>query len=143
MDGYFSRYLTVSDGRIFASALLGMVGIPIECLSYFGIYRLMADSSPKHAHAYRTGLFGILIFGALTHVMCCAALFYYRQMYAIDPAMAAADTVRFALWFLLPATVIFSIFFFITPLVQISAFTKGKAPYPKHCGVFSMLFEVM
>ena len=83
MDGYFSRYLTVSDGRVFASSLLGMIGIPIECLSYFGIYRLMADSSPKHAHAYRVGLFGMLIFGALTHVMCCAAVFYYRQMYAL------------------------------------------------------------
>ena len=140
MDGYFSRYLTVSNGRIFASALLGMIGIPMECLSYFGIYRLMADSAPKHAHAYRAGLFGMLIFGALTHVLCCAAVFYYRQMYAIDPATAAADTVRFALWFLIPATAIFLIFFFITALVQISAFAKGKTPYPKRCWVFSLLF---
>lgn len=71
-----------------------MIGIPIECLSYFGIYRLMADSAPKHAHAYRAGLFGMLIFGALTHVLCCAAVFYYRQMYAIDPATAAAGKAR-------------------------------------------------
>lgn len=140
MDGYFSRYLTVSDGRIFTSALLGMIGIPVECLSYFGIYRLMVDSSPKHAHAYRAGLLGMLIFGALTHVMCCAAVFYYRQMYAVDPATAATATVRFALWFLLPATVLFFIFFLLTALMQISAFAKGKTPYPKRCWVFSLLF---
>lgn len=54
--------------------------------------------------------------------------------------MAAADTVRFALWFLFPATAIFLTFFFITALVQISAFAKGKTPYPKRCWVFSLLF---
>ena len=30
-----SRYLSVSDGRIFASALLGLIGIPMECLCWF------------------------------------------------------------------------------------------------------------
>ena len=66
----------VSDARIFWSALLGLVGIPIEVLSYFGVYRLMADRSSKHAHAYRAGIFGMLIFGALVHVMCCAVPFF-------------------------------------------------------------------
>ena len=47
----------------------GLVGIPIEVLSYFGVYRLMADRSSKHAHAYRAGIFGMLIFGVLVHVM--------------------------------------------------------------------------
>ncbi len=138
-DGYLSRYLTVSDGRIFASALLGIIGIPTECLSYAGIYRLMADSSAKHAHAYRAGLFGMLIFGALTHVMCCAAVFYYRRIYAIDPGMAAADTIRFAIWFLIPAAVLFAISLFTTAFVQISAFAQGKTPYPKRCWMFSIL----
>lgn len=140
LDGYFPRYLTVSDGRIFASALLGMIGIPAECLSYFGIYRLMAGGAPKHAHTYRAGLLGMLTFGALTHVMCCATVFYYRRMHTIAPSTAAADTVRFALWFLLPATAIFFLFFCITVLVQLSAFAQGKTPYPKRCWVFSLLF---
>ena len=41
----FTRYLSVSDGRIYASALLGLVGIPIECLCWFAIYRMMKPCS--------------------------------------------------------------------------------------------------
>ena len=33
----FARYLTVSDIRIFWSAILGMIGIPLECLFYFAV----------------------------------------------------------------------------------------------------------
>ena len=140
VDAYFSKYLTVSDARIFWSALLGLVGIPIEVLSYFGVYRLMADRSPKHAHAYRMGIFGMLIFGALVHVMCCAVPFYYKKLYVISPERAVSNTMQFAAYFLFPATAIFVIFFFLSAGVQISAFAKGKTPYPKWCAVFSFLF---
>ena len=140
MDAYFSKYLMVSDARIFWSALLGLVGIPIEVLSYFGVYRLMADRSSKHAHAYRAGIFGMLIFGALVHVMCCAVPFYYRKQYMISPESAVSEAMKFAAYFLLPATGLFVVFFFLTAGVQISAFAKGKTPYPKWCAVFSFLF---
>lgn len=59
----FTRYLTVSDGRIFASALLGLVGIPIECLCWFAICRMIQPYSEKDAHAYRAGIIGCLAFG--------------------------------------------------------------------------------
>ena len=118
MDAYFSKYLMVSDARIFWSALLGLVGIPIEVLSYFGVYRLMADRSSKHAHAYRAGIFGMLIFGALVHVMCCAVPFYYRKQYMISPESAVSEAMKFAAYFLLPATGLFVVFFFLTAGVQ-------------------------
>ena len=56
-----SPYLTLSDTRIFWSAFLGLIGIPLEGLSYFGIYRLMAGKSLKHAHAYRSGIIGFFL----------------------------------------------------------------------------------
>ena len=37
LDQYFSRYLTVSDVRIILSAVLGMIGIAVETLCYFGV----------------------------------------------------------------------------------------------------------
>jgi len=140
MEAYFSKYRTVSDARIFFSALLGLIGIPVEVLSYFGVYRLMADRSPRHAHAYRAGILGMLTFGALVHVICCAVPFYYNKLYALAPDDAVRSTVRFAAYFLLPATAVFLIFFFLTAIVQISAFAGGKTPYPKWCAVFSFLF---
>lgn len=51
--------------------MLGLFGIVLEDLSYFGIYRLMAEKSPKHAHGLRTGIIGYIAFGACgVHVPC-------------------------------------------------------------------------
>ena len=76
----FARYLTVSDGRIFWSAMLGLIGIPMECLCYFAIYRLIAGKSERYAHTYRTGIFGCLIFGGCgVHVPCCAVVYSREQ----------------------------------------------------------------
>lgn len=44
---FLARYLTVSDTRLLWAAILGMIGIPMECLCYFGIYRLIASKSEK------------------------------------------------------------------------------------------------
>ena len=58
LEANYSRYIGVSDSRIFWSTLLGTIGIPLECMSWFGIYRLTAERSTRHAHAYRAGIFG-------------------------------------------------------------------------------------
>ncbi len=139
IDQYFSRYLTVSDGRIVWSAILGLIGIPIECLSYFGVYRLIASKSEKYAHLYRAGLLGMLAFGALVHVMCCGTVFYLKVVNDFNPGMASESAIRFALYFLVPATVIFMPFYFTAAVVQIIAFAKGFTPYPKWCCIFTFL----
>ena len=58
-----TRYLSIPDGRIFASALLGLIGIPLECLCWFAVYRMIRPYSDKDAHAYRAGIIGCLAFG--------------------------------------------------------------------------------
>ncbi len=84
----FARYLSVSDGRIFWSAVLGLIGIPLECLCYFAVYRLIAQGSEAYAHTYRTGIFGCLIFGACgVHVPCCAAVFFLKKVLSLNPGM--------------------------------------------------------
>ena len=110
MEQYFSRYIGVSNARIFWSALLGMIGIPTECLCYFAIYRMIAPGSPKYAHIYRSGIFGMLIFGAFVHVMCCAVIWHFKShlIYNAETAgyemQTATDiTMSFAGAFLLPA----------------------------------------
>lgn len=96
LEKTLSVKITKTDTQLFWAAFLGFIGIPLEGLSYFGIYRLMAERSLKHAHAYRSGILGILFLA-----------------------------------------------FFITFIaVQISAFAKGKTPYPKWCWIFSLAFGV-
>ncbi len=143
MAQYFSRYSTVSDTRIFWAALLGMTGIAIESMSFFGIYRVIAAKSEKYAHAYRAGLIGMLIFGPFCHVMCCATIYFYNAVKRINPDMAIHEALKFAKLFLAPVSVVFFAFFLIMNIVQIAAFAKGETPYPRWCLVFTMLTGIM
>ncbi len=139
LDKYFSRYLTVSDTRIVLSAILGMIGITVETLCYFGVYRLIASRSEKLAHVYRAGLIGMLAFGPFTHVMCCASIYHLNALNRIDPASASDGAVRFVLCFLIPVTVVFFPFFLTVAVIQFKAFIKNETPYPKWCWIFSIL----
>lgn len=139
MEQYFSRYTDVSDVRIFWSGLLGMIGITLETMSLFGVYRIIASKSESYAHAYRAGLIGMLAFGAFCHVMCCVAIYHHNVLYRIDPSRAIEGTIMFAKYFLIPVTVIFFVFFLVMNIVQIMAFAKGQTPYPRWCWIFTML----
>ena len=98
-----ARYLTVSDRRIFWSAILGLIGIPLECLCYFAVY-------------------------------------FLKKMVGYSPDTAYELTAGFMLYFLVPATVLFLVFFLILTVTQIKAFAKGLMPLPKWAWVFSVLF---
>lgn len=81
LEKILSAKITKTDMQLFWAAFLGFIGIPLEGLSYFGIYRLMAERFLKHAHAYRSGIFGILMFGGCgVHVPCVATIYFYKQL---------------------------------------------------------------
>lgn len=143
MTQYFSRYSAVSDTRIFLAATLGMVGIAIETMCYFGVYRVIAAKSDKYAHAFRAGLIGVLIFGSFCHVMCCATIYHHNAVARINPDMAVDEALKFGKYFLVPVSVIFFVFFLIMNIVQIAAFAKEKTPYPKWCAIFTMLIGIV
>ena len=83
MEGFLSAYLTLPDSRIFWSAFLGLIGIPLEALCYFSVYRLIAPNSRHYAHLYRTGILGTLAFaGCGVNVPCLACVFFYKYMAA-------------------------------------------------------------
>ena len=144
LPAMFTRYLSVPDSRIFASALLGLIGIPIECLCWFAIYRMIKPYSEKEAHAYRAGIVGCLAFGGCgVHVPCCMAVYLLKRFYANDPATVQREALRWIGWFLIPATIIFCVFFFLAAIVQIRAFAAGHSPLPRRCWVFSVLFGLI
>ena len=144
LPAMFTRYLSVSDGRIFTSALLGLIGIPLECLCWFAIYRMIRPYSEKDAHALRAGIIGCLAFGGCgVHVPCCMMVYLLKHYYADDPATVVRHLTPWLAWFLLPATVIFAVFFFVTAIVQLRAFRAGHTPLPRSCWVFSLLFGLL
>lgn len=128
-----SAYTSTSDGGILAAALLGLFGMTLEGLCFFGVYRLMAERSPKSAHSYRSGIFGYLIFGVCGfHVPTCALVFLAKN------GMADELLLQYAACFILPAFALFWVFFLVLVITHIKAFAQGNTPYPKWCWIFSM-----
>ena len=139
LEKKLSQYLILSDDKLFWSAFLGLIGISLEGLCYFGIYRLIASGSQKHAHIFRSGICGYMLFAACgVHVPCLSTVFFYNHMMQESPDTAYELTVKFGSYFLLPAIILFLIFFFVMIIAQISAFAQGVTPYPKWCWIFSM-----
>lgn len=133
LERMLSAYTGTSDGGIFAAALLGLFGMVLEGLSYFGIYRMIVPYSPKYAHSFRAGIFGYLMFGACGyHVPTCALVFLTKHGFANEALM------RYAAYFILPAFILFWIFFAVLVAAQIKAFARGKTPCPKWGWIFSL-----
>lgn len=128
-----SAYINTSDEGIAAAALLGLFGITAEGMCYFGIYRLMAEHAPAYAHRYRAGIIGYVVFGGCGfHVPVCAMVFLAKH------GVASELVWKYAAYFILPAFVLFWIFFAVLEITQIRAFAKGLTPYPRWCWVFSL-----
>lgn len=128
-----SAYISTPDGGIFASALLGLFGMVLEGLAFFGMYRMTAPYSQKYAHSLRTGILGYLMFGVCGfHVPTCALVYLTKHGISEELIM------RFAAYFVLPGFVMFWIFFLILNVTQIKAFAKGMTPCPKWGWIFSL-----
>lgn len=129
-----SAYTGTSDGELLAVTILGLFGMVLEGLSLFGIYRLMAEQSPKHAHRFRAGIFGYLMFGSCGfHLPVCAMTFLANH------GLAEELLLQYMSYFIAPSFLLFWIFFLVMEITYIQAFAKGLTPYPKWCGIFSML----
>ncbi len=90
-----STYANISDNRIFWSAMLGFVGIPIEGLCYFGVYRLIAPYSEKYAHMLRSGILGYHSFSdILYHSECDTDHGFCKRVYALPEMVLDIFTSR-------------------------------------------------
>lgn len=130
-------YNNASDTIIFLAAFIGMIGIVLDGLSFFGIYRLIAYKSDKLAHSYRTGILGYLMFCPCGfHVPVCAAVYLYNHV-------EISIVEKFCLYFIVPSFLLFWIFFLILLINQIKAFASLNTPYPKYAWIFNPLFGLI
>ncbi|MBQ9300598.1 MAG: hypothetical protein IJ214_08800 [Clostridia bacterium] len=122
----------LADWQMVAGGLLGFVGIFLEGLSFFAIYRLMADAAPKYAHIFRAGIFGYIWLAPVgCHMNVGVLNLAYKYLFQADEALAAkaADLLFFG--FSQPVYLLLIIFWLPMMLVQFMAFAKGLTPYPK------------
>ena len=121
LDGPFDAMLAtapnMSDAALFAGGLLGMVGLFIEGLGYFGVYRLMADAAPRHAHVLRAGIFGYIWLAPIgCHMNVGVFNYAYKHLYSASPELAHE--------------VIGPMYWVPMMVAQWKAFAQEKTPYP-------------
>lgn len=129
----------LSDGQLITGGLLGFVGIFLEGLAFFGIYRLMADAAPKYAHIFRSGIFGYIWLAPVgCHMNIGLANYAYKKLLLLDPATAskAANVIVYA--FGLPIWILLLLFWIPMIVVQFKAFSKGLTPYPGKAKWFNL-----
>lgn len=143
LETLFNKYRTVSTGRAVLSAVLGVIGIPVEGICYLAIYRLIAAGSKSQANLFRVGMVGCIALGGAVHVLCCATVYVYGKMYTIEPETAFWECLQFGVFFLLPTLILFLVFFGIVICSQAWAFYKEMTPYPKWCAVFTVAFGLI
>ena len=128
-----SSLTNASEISLCLAAVLGLIGISLEGLSYFSIYGLIKPNNERLAHSYRTGIIGYLVFGPCGfHVPVCAIGFLAKN------GICGEILIKYMTYFVLPSFVLFWISFVLLEVSQIKAFSKGYTPYPKWCWIFCL-----
>ena len=126
--------------QMIAGSLLGFVGIFLEGLACFAVYRLMADAAPKYAHLYRAGIFGYIWLAPVgCHMNVGVLNLAYKYLLQADAALAAkaADLLFFG--FSQPVYLLLILFWLPMMVVQFKAFSGELTPYPKRAKWFCVL----
>jgi len=122
----------LADWQMIVGGLLGFFGIFLEGLACFAVYRLMADASPKYAHAYRAGIFGYIWLAPVgCHMNVGVLNLAYKYLLQADEALAAKAADLLFYGFSLPIYLLLVIFWLPMMIVQFKAFSKELTPYPR------------
>lgn len=141
LDGYLGAALAMPIWRPILGGLIGCLGISLEVPASLTIYPLIKEKMPKAGAFYKTAIYVYLALGGgAVHLPCGAFMWLYHA--AADSA--GAETARelavdYFMYFLLPVTVVFMVFFFGANIVQFIAFVRIKTPFPKWYCIFNLL----
>ncbi len=131
---------SVSDTQFIWGSLLGFVGLFLEGLAMFGIYRLMADKAPKYAHIYRSGIFGYIWLAPIgCHMNLGIFNIAYRYLKQYDLVLADQVLNKLLYAFSIPVWILLILFWLPAIIAQFKAFAEAKTPYPTYAKWFSVL----
>ena len=138
--GIMSSAPNLTDTQMIAGSMLGMVGILLEGLACFAVYRLMVDKAPKYAHIYRTFIFGYIWLAPVGSHMNMGLLNYaYKYMLLGNPAVAEKAAGAMFYGFALPVYTLLVLFWLPAMIIQFKAFNEEKTPYPRSARWFNVV----
>lgn len=141
IEGYFAAALAMPVWRPIIGGLIGCLGICLEVPALLTIYPLIKEAMPKSAEFYRISIYVYLALGGgAVHLPCGVFMWLHHTV----TEKAGQDTgheiaMQYLLYFLIPVSAVFMLFFFGANLIQFIAFFRGKTPFPKWYCVFNLL----
>ena len=130
----------LSDLQMILGGLLGVIGIFLEGLAYFAVYRLVADTSPKYTHIIRTGIFGYIWLAPVgTHMNIGLVNLAYKYLLLTDSDIAITAATKMFMYFSLPIYILLILFWLPMIIVQYKAFSKGYTLYPTYAKHFNII----
>ena len=132
--------LNLTDVQLIWGGLLGVIGLLLEGLASFAIYRLMADSSLKYAHIYRASIIGYIWLAPVGCHMNVGLMNYaYKRLLLLDTAVTS-EAASVMIWaFCVPLWILLIAFWLPGMITQFKAFARGYTPYPASAKWFSVL----
>ena len=133
LEGYFAIALSMPVWRPILGGLIGFLGISLEFPALMIVYPLIREKMPRAGRFYRLAMYVYLaVGGGSVHLPCGAMLWLYRSVTEAAGAEIGHEiALNFLLYFLLPVTAVFTVFFVGANVVQFIAFVKRRTPFPK------------
>jgi len=139
LDGYFAIALSMPAWRPILGGLIGFLGICLEFPGLMTVYPLIREKMPRGGRFYRLAMYVYLaVGGGAVHLPCGMFMWIYKSVAgAAGPEAGHRIALNFLLYFLLPVTAVFTVFFSGASIVQFIAFVRGRTPFPKWYCVFN------
>ena len=141
IEGYFAIALAMPAWRPILGGLIGFAGICLEFPGLMTIYPLMREKMPRGSRFYKLSMYVYLaVGGGAVHLPCGVFMWIHKAAAAAAGEAVGYDiALKYLLYFLLPVTGVFMVFFIGASVVQFIAFIRGRTPFPKWYCVFNLL----
>ena len=141
IDGYFAIALAMPTWRPILGGLIGFAGICLEYCGLMMVYPLIRERMPRGGRFYRLAMYVYLAVGGGAVHLPCGVFMWLNKSVAEAAGQAAGHDIalKYLLYFLLPVTVVFAVFFIGANIVQFIAFARGCTPFPKWYCAFNLL----
>ena len=141
LDGYLAIALSMPAWRPILGGLIGFLGISLEFPGFMTICPLIRREMPRGGRFYRLAMYVYLaVGGGAVHLPCGVFMWIYKSVTGAAGAETGHEiALNYLLYFLLPVTAVFTVFFAGANVVQFIAFVRRRTPFPKWYCLFNPL----
>lgn len=126
--------------QLACGVLFGGLCIPLQYYGFEGMARIVKEGgNPRAARVIRAGAVMTGFFGGIVHVICIGLMFVCRMVEMTAPGSIPAEVMDFALWLVMPISVVFMPVYYAMCIALIVVVAKGKTCLPRWAVAFNPL----